>query len=123
MDLSTQSHLKTLRDALQFRLVELRGEVHAAELARRAPVDITEVGPRADEAVREQAAEMCEAEERRDVEEMQRVEAALHRLDVGRYGDCGDCGEPIGMPRLLVQPAAERCAGCQTTYEHRKRGA
>jgi len=119
MDLPTQSHLKTLRDALEFRLAELRAAVHAAELARRTPVDATEVGDWKDVALREQSDDIGEAEERRDFAEMQRVEAALHRLLVGRYGDCVDCGEPIGAQRLLVQPAAERCADCQARFEHR----
>jgi len=118
MDLATQSHLKTLRDALEFRLAELRSAVHAAEQARRTPVDVTDVGDWKDAAEREQSADVGEAEERRDFAEMQQVEAALHRLRVGRYGDCVDCGEPIGAQRLLVQPAAERCAECQTAVEH-----
>ncbi|MEO8309606.1 MAG: TraR/DksA family transcriptional regulator [Caldimonas sp.] len=122
MDLSTQSHLKTLRDALEFRRGELRAEVHAADLARRT-IDEPDAGDFKEASVREQAADMSDAEERRDVEELQHVEAALNRLDIGRYGDCADCGEPIGMPRLLVQPAAERCVGCQTDFERRRDGA
>ena len=120
MDLPTQSHLTTLRHALQFRRAELRADVHAADLARRGSIDSTEVADHKDAAVREQAAEVCEAEERRDVEELQRVEAALHRLDIGRFGDCAECGEPIGMQRLFVQPAVERCVACQTAFEHRR---
>ena len=119
MDLSTQTHLKPLRQALECRLAELRAEVHAAELARRAPLDATEVGDRKDEALRLQVAEVGEAEERRDVDEIRAVAAALERLDTGRYGDCAACGEPIGLERLRVQPAAERCARCQQVHEHR----
>ena len=35
MDLPTQAHLKTLRDLLTYRLVELRADVHAAEQERQ----------------------------------------------------------------------------------------
>jgi len=122
MDLPTQSHLKTLREALEFRLAELRAAVHAAEIARREPVDVTDVADWADVAEREQAGDIGEAEESLEFAEMQRVEAALHRLLVGRYGDCIDCGKPIGAQRLLVQPAAERCAHCQTAHEVRVAG-
>jgi len=48
---------------------------------------------------------------------MSQVEAALRRLDAGTYGDCAGCGEPIPLQRLLVQPAAERCAACQSRFE------
>jgi len=121
MNLQTQSHLKTLRDALEFRLAELRAAVHAEEMARRATIEVTDVDDAEEEAEREQMGDIEEAEERRDFAEMQRVEAALHRLAVGRYGDCTECGEPINVQRLLVQPAVERCADCQTAFERRNR--
>ena len=35
MDITTQTHLTTLRGLLSFRLHELQTEVHATELARR----------------------------------------------------------------------------------------
>jgi len=52
-----------------------------------------------------------------DADEMAAVEAALHRLDANQYGDCMECGEPMGLQRLLVQPAAARCAACQSVFE------
>jgi RNA polymerase-binding protein DksA len=120
MDLPTQAHLKTLRDLLTFRLAELRADIHAAGQERQdvAVAVAPEVQDRKDEAAQRQATELGGAQEQRDRDEMNQVEAALHRLDAGTYGDCADCGEPIPMQRLLVQPAAERCAPCQATHEH-----
>jgi hypothetical protein len=46
------------------------------------------------------------------IDQLAEVEAALDRLDNGTYGDCVDCGEPVTLQRLLVQPAAQRCALC-----------
>ncbi len=40
----------------------------------------------------------------RDIAELSEVEAALARVEDGRYGICSDCAEPIGWPRLNVQP-------------------
>ena len=54
----------------------------------------------------------------RDLDEAAEVAAALQRLDTARYGDCVDCGEPISLQRLLVQPAAQRRAVCQQSHEH-----
>ena len=119
MDLPTQAHLKTLRDLLSYRLGELRADVHAAEQERQA--DAAEggqgVADRKDEATRGQAVALSGQQEERDREEMSQVEAALRRLDAGTYGDCAGCGEPIPLQRLLVQPAAERCAACQARLE------
>ena len=55
----------------------------------------------------------------RDIAELSEVEAALARVADGRYGICSDCGEPIGWPRLNVQPAAARCIACQEKLEVR----
>jgi DnaK suppressor protein len=120
MDLPTQTHLKTLRDLLSYRLAELRAEVHAAELARRESSDAgaDEVTDRKDEALQQQLAQVDGTQAQRDLDEAAEVTAALQRLDAGRYGDCVDCGEPIPLQRLLVQPAALRCATCQQAHEH-----
>ncbi|HUG22738.1 TraR/DksA family transcriptional regulator [Piscinibacter sp.] len=120
MDLPTQAHLATLRDLLNYRLRELRADVHAAEVARQeaSVVSTHEVTDRKDEALQEQLTGVDDAQAQRDRDEMADVEAALGRLDAGTYGDCVDCGEPIALPRLLVLPAARRCAACQSAQEH-----
>jgi RNA polymerase-binding transcription factor DksA len=40
------------------------------------------------------------------------VEAALERLEVGTYGSCERCGQPIAKARLDARPAASRCIRC-----------
>jgi RNA polymerase-binding transcription factor DksA len=119
MDVSTQTHLTLLRDLLSYRLKVLRGEVDAAERAARglAPIATHEVVDREDEAAQSQLSDVDQAQERRDLDEMVQIEAALYRLDAGTYGDCVECGEAIGLQRLMAQPAALRCAACQVVTE------
>ena len=45
------------------------------------------------------------------------VEAALTRLDQGRYGTCHLCRSPIARERLLIVPQARYCARCQQVRE------
>ena len=120
MDLATQTHLTTLRDLLNYRLVELRAEVHAAQQARRESggEGAREVADRKDDAAQQQFEDIDGAQEQRDVDELAQVESALQRLDDGIYGNCMDCGDSIPLQRLRVQPAAQRCAGCQGACEH-----
>lgn len=119
MDLVIQNHLKTLRNLLTDRLRELQTEIAAADQSQRpataAPTH--DVVDHKDEAAQRQEFELAGVQEQRDIDEMADVEAALRRLDENVYGDCVDCGEPIPMQRLLVQPAARRCANCQALYE------
>lgn len=45
------------------------------------------------------------------------VEAALGRVEEGRYGLCEACGEAIPLPRLKVLPFAKLCVQCQQEEE------
>ncbi|CAD0185277.1 DnaK suppressor protein [Ruegeria sp. THAF57] len=47
----------------------------------------------------------------RDVE-MNRLKAALLRIDEGEYGFCEDCGEEIPIGRLNLDHAATKCVSC-----------
>lgn len=58
-----------------------------------------------------------DAEMQRDLTELAQVEAALQRMDGGRYGACQDCGHAIAAKRLAAQPWAARCLACQTLRE------
>ena len=119
MDLATQTHLTSLRDMLNYRQVELRAEVRAAQHARLESdrAGAHEVTDRKDEAMEQQLDSLGHLQEQRDMDELAQVESALRRLDAGTYGNCADCGDPIPLQRLRVQPAAQRCAGCQLVAE------
>ena len=44
--------------------------------------------------------------------ELAEVEAALARLEAGRYGTCESCGGPMGLQRMRAIPEARYCVGC-----------
>jgi DnaK suppressor protein len=45
-------------------------------------------------------------------EQLAAADAALGRLEAGRYGVCERCGQPIGDDRLAARPAAPTCVRC-----------
>jgi DnaK suppressor protein len=51
-------------------------------------------------------------------EQLAAVEAALDRLETGRYGECARCGQPIGKERLAARPAALTCIRCAARLPH-----
>jgi DnaK suppressor protein len=50
-----------------------------------------------------------------------RIDAALARIDAGRYGYCDETGEPIGLRRLLARPTASLSVEAQERREFRQR--
>ncbi len=49
--------------------------------------------------------------------ELRRIEAALQRIDEGRWGECVECGRPIETRRLEALAWAIRCTGCAEARE------
>ena len=98
--------LETRRKALLARREELeRLSEIAAGRRETVELDQTKLGrlSRMD-ALQEQ--EMALAQERRRKAELQRIEAALKRIEEGEYGYCLACDEPIAEKRLDNDPAA-----------------
>lgn len=50
---------------------------------------------------------------------LERIDAALTRMEEGRYGVCEGCGEPIDPARLQALPYATRCVACEEAVEER----
>jgi DnaK suppressor protein len=48
------------------------------------------------------------------------LDEALDRIAHGAYGICEECGEPIGLKRLEVNPVAKYCVPCKTKMEQGK---
>ena len=81
--------------------------------------DVHTVLDRKDQADLQIQAGVDDAEFTRDLMELTQIEAALRRLDAGRFGLCEDCAEPIAAERLAAQPWVARCLACQSRREQR----
>ncbi len=92
---------------------EALAKASAATAEERAPVELDQqtVGrlSRMD-AIQVQA--MAVATESRRQDRLQRIEAALRRLDDGEFGYCLGCDEDILAKRLAIDPAFTRCVDC-----------
>jgi DnaK suppressor protein len=55
------------------------------------------------------------------VQHVNRLSAALDRLNDGEYGVCVDCAEPISPARLHVMPEVQTCVRCQDGIERLER--
>ena len=59
-----------------------------------------------------QRQEIAIAQESRRLIEIKKINAALERLKVGKYGVCIRCEELISVKRLTFNPAIALCVNC-----------
>jgi RNA polymerase-binding protein DksA len=66
----------------------------------------------AEQAVELENGETLVALDREVNTELREIERALRRLEVGTYGECTECGEPVGEQRLAALPYTSLCIDC-----------
>ena len=54
---------------------------------------------------------------------LNKIDAALRKIDEGTYGICEECSKPITQKRLMAMPHARLCIKCQELEEKKKRRA
>lgn len=81
-----------------------------ALLRRIAKDEHPEFGSKDDENAAEVTAYETNLVEERDLKDkLQKVEAAMHRIEQGTYGVCATGGEELPVARLEAVPEAENC--------------
>lgn len=107
-----QARLQASRQALEAqRLAHLAGQSRAAH-AREV---LLQDGDDATQRDAERTVDFDRTD--RDAVALAEIDQALLRLASGRFGLCGDCGEPIALARLQAAPQVLRCLGCETAHE------
>jgi len=64
---------------------------------------------------------LAKASQSRSKLRLKQIEAALKRLDDGRFGECFDCGAAIAVARLEGDPTVTLCVTCATRREGNRR--
>ena len=116
------SELKAIRSELAKELVRLQTELTAIEREMDALIADAGDGAGDDQAdagtkTFEREHEMSLVINARDM--VLQTERALERIDTKTYGNCEECGAPIGKARLQVFPRATLCMLCKQKEERR----
>jgi RNA polymerase-binding transcription factor DksA len=74
-------------------------------------------GDSSDEALATSLGDLSAARLDLEIRQLRALDAAAVRLGSGDYGVCTECGNAIPLGRLVANPAAERCVGCQEAHE------
>lgn len=98
------------------RLRQLEGSVEVDETPG-VPGDNSPFADEVDEIQASERREIGFATRELLVERVNRLVAALERLNDGEYGQCIECGEAIAPARLRVMPEVATCVRCQDRIE------
>ena len=106
---------------MRAKLLELREELESVaatseDLSEIVELDQARVG-RLSRMDALQAQAMSQASGRRREMMLQKISAALERIDNGDYGRCQTCEEMINHKRLEFDPTAVLCIECATKAE------
>ena len=115
---------QAFKDRMQQKLYDLKAEVLKSLIAEskdfKAAVEDIGVKDLADVASNDIDARTLEAVGSKDKLRLQKIEAALGRLQNGRFGVCARCGSKIGEARLEAIPYVVMCIDCQSSSERRR---
>jgi len=111
--------ISRLGDIIRERLSGLTdAEAGKRENAQPVELDQTRVGRLSrQDALQSQALSVASLERNRV--EIERLRQALARIEAEDYGHCEECGEPIPVARLEIDPAADYCVRCAERLEDR----
>ncbi|TQK10760.1 TraR/DksA family transcriptional regulator [Herbaspirillum sp. SJZ107] len=118
MDTLTEEQLGLLRSMLAQRLDALVRVEEPAARESGLPVSEVEASP-LDRATARLLNDLTLEAAGQHTAQVQVLRHALAKFDDGSYGMCEECGQPIGVSRLLARPEARLCIACQTRAEKR----
>ncbi len=112
---SARERLEEIRTELDRSIMVLNASGDQPQLSADYPQDPADAGANLSENERSEAVLAVARKQRSD------VLAALHRIDLGTYGTCVDCGSLVPEGRLEAKPEAARCVACQGKLDRLRR--
>lgn len=110
-----QKTIRRFEEHLRHHQKQLEHSMTSAVAQGRAtPKETQDV---ADQAVDSYQKELLFSQGTNGHEQLSLVRAALERLREGTFGECLNCGRPIGLKRLEALPWSEYCISCQERME------
>jgi DnaK suppressor protein len=111
----------TVRARLEQERASLQSDIEALTIDNQAQQDDYGVGNHvADDATEVFTRERNLALRGNAHDLLEQVDAAIERIDQGRYGTCARCGQQIAPDRLEALPYATYCIDCQSQVEHER---
>jgi len=111
------SEIQKFRDLLSEKQEEMSDVVHRKKDEQEFQQEEPEIGDEADIATRSVEKELLFDITDSEKQNLDRIEAALRKIEKGVYGRCESCQKTIPRLRLEVMPWARYCIHCQAQNE------
>jgi DnaK suppressor protein len=111
--------LERVRGELIEKMDELRGKV--SRTAARMKGGSDRLADFVDQAAVENEQTVELAIRGRESDQIREIQAAILRIEQGRFGVCGRCGREISQERLLLAPLSRLCTACKQRMELHQR--
>ena len=112
------AQLALLKSILERRQAELSAHAQPPVAAGDLPVPEVESSP-ADKATVRLLNDLALEAAGLQSAQLRTIRHALSKFEDASYGQCEQCGNPIGFSRLQARPEARLCIACQTRAERR----
>jgi DnaK suppressor protein len=112
--MNVRQRLEEIRNELDRSITVLNGTGQQGG-SGNYPQDPADAGANLSESERSEAVLAVARRQRSEVLD------ALHRIDLGTYGTCVDCGASVPDGRLEAKPEAARCVACQGKLDRARR--
>lgn len=117
----TRNEIESIENKLSQRqqelLEEVRDELDERENQYLAALMGNDPGDSCDVSIADVLADLNVVRVDRQIKELREIEIKLAQTRAGSVNECIDCGQEIGMSRLLACPTAMRCISCQERRE------
>ena len=102
--------LQQLAEELEAFIVAVQGSTQTVELDQGQQGRLSRIDAM-------QAQKMALAQRDRAKQRLERVQNILETAEEEDFGCCGECGDPIPMPRLMARPDSVLCIECAGARE------
>jgi DnaK suppressor protein len=116
-----KDQIEKMRELLISQKREILETLVATNADFRAIVEEMDPKDFADVASDDIDRKMIEALGTQDIKRLRAIDAALSRINQGKYGSCMKCNKKIPLERLEAIPYAVLCVECQKGEERRNR--
>ena len=111
-----KNKLKHFQSLLENICTEIVGDVEKAHHNKKSN-EVEQMADISDDAARSYGRKLQGDLEEHEWVKLQQVEAALKKVEDGKYGTCEQCGHKILETRLEIMPYTEFCIQCLSEIE------